>query len=383
MDFEISEEQIMLRTMVRKFAEQEMLPTLKKYEREHKVNRDLIKKIGSLGFIGAHLPREYGGAGLDYMSAAIIWEGLAWASWAQTLVSLGAGTLSGTILANVASEDQKQKYIPATCRGEMILATAAVEPDAGSDASAVQTTAVLDTNNWILNGTKNFISGGNIADVVFVLVQTDKKLGAKGLALIAVNRDTAGFSSVPVEMVGDCSGDLATLGFSDCRVPQGSLIGQVGRGLQNTLIGIDTARLFVSAMAIGMAQSCLDACIKYAKERQQFGKPIGSFQMVQEKIAWMQANIETTRWQVYYAAQLKAKGLPHGKELSSAKWLSTDLALKVASEAIRLFGAYGCTDDYGIEHHYRDAVLGTILGGTVEMHKLTIGRELLGINATI
>jgi alkylation response protein AidB-like acyl-CoA dehydrogenase len=184
-------------------------------------------------------------------------------------------------------------------------------------------------------------------------------------------------------MVGDRAGDLANLGFSDCRVPKDNLVGQVGRGIQNSLTGIDTARLFIAASAVGMAQSCLDASVKYAKERRQFGRPIASFQLVQEAIARMQAETEAIRWQVYYAAELKSKGRPHAKELSAAKWLATELTLKVSAEAIRLHGAYGCTDDFPMEHHYRDAVLTTILGGTTEMHKLTIGRELLGINAMV
>ncbi len=383
MNFELTEEQMMLRSMARKFAEQEMLPTLKEYERQRQVNYDVIKKMGSLGLIGPHIPQEYGGAGLDYTSAAIIWEQLSWASWTQALVSLGAGVLPGTILMNVATEEQKQKYLPPMCLGEIILATAAVEPNAGSDAAAIETTAMLDGEEWVINGTKNFISAGGIADMTLVLVQTDRTKGTRGLALIAVDKGTPGFSSEAVEMVGDRAGDLANLGFSDCRVPRENLVGQVGRGLQNSLIGIDTARLFIAAGAIGMAQSCLDACIKYAKERQQFGKPIASFQLVQEAIARMQAEIEATRWQVYYAAELKSKGAPHTKELSAAKWLATELAVRVSAEAIRLHGAYGCTDDFPVEHHYRDAVLSTILGGTTEIHKLTIGRELLGINAMV
>ena len=383
MNFELTEEQVMLRSMARKFAEQEMLPKLKEYERQRKVNYDVIKKMGSLGLIGAHIPQEYGGAGLDYTSAAIIWEQLSWASWTQTLISLGAGVLPGTILMNVATEEQKQKYLPPMCRGEIIMATATVEPNAGSDATAIEATAMLDGDEWVINGTKNFISAGGIADVTLVLVQTDKSKGTRGLALIAVDKGTPGFSSVGVEMVGDWAGDLASLGFSDCRVPRENLVGQIGRGLQNSLIGIDTARLFIAAGAIGMAQSCLDACIKYAKERYQFGKPIASFQLVQEAIARMEAETEAIRWLVYYAGELKTKGLPHAKELSSAKWLATELAVRVSAEAIRLHGAYGCTDDFPVEHHYRDAVLSTILGGTTEIHKLTIGRELLGINAVV
>jgi len=383
MDFELTEKQIMLRSMAREFAEQEMLPTLKEYEQQHKVNYDLIKKMGSLGLIGAHISQEYGGAGLDYTSAAIIWEQLSWASWTQTLVSLGHGVLAGTILMNVANEEQKKKYLPPLCRGELIVAVAVVEPDAGSDAAAIETMAVLDGNEWVINGTKNFIAHGSMADVVLILAQTDKSQRTRGMALIGVDKATPGLSSSNVEMVGGWACDMANLGFSDCRVPRDNLIGQVGRGFQNALVGIDTARLFISAGAIGMAQSCLDASIKYSKERQQFGKPIASFQLVQEVIARMEAETEAIRWLVYYVSDLKTKGLPHAKELSSAKWLASELAVKVSAEAIRLHGAYGCTDDFPVAHHYRDAVLSTILGGTTEIHKLTIGRELLGINAIV
>ena len=383
MDFELTEKQIMLRSMAREFAEQEMLPTLKEYEREHKVNYDLIKKMGSLGLIGAHIPEEYGGAGLDYTSAAIIWEQLSWASWTQTLVSLGHGVLAGTILMNVANEEQKNKYLPPLCRGELIAAVAVVEPNAGSDAAAIETTAAPDGNEWVISGTKNFIVQGSMADIVFVLAQTDKSLGTKGIALIGVDRATPGFSSSNVRLVGGWTCDLVNLGFSDCRVPHDNLLGQVGRGLQNALVGIDTARLFIAASAVGMAQSCLDASIKYTKERHQFGRPIASFQLVQEAIARMEAETEAIRWLVYYVSDLKTKGLRHAKEISSAKWLATELAVRASAEAIRLHGAYGCTDDFPVAHHYRDAVLSTILGGTTEMHKLTIGHELLGINAMV
>ena len=383
MDFELTEKQLMLRSMAREFAEQEMLPTLKEYEREHKVNYDLIKKMGSLGLIGAHIPEEYGGAGLDYTSAAIIWEQLSWASWTQTLTSIGHGVLAGTILMNVANDEQKQKYLPPLCRGELIAAVAAVEPNAGSDAAAIETMAALNGNEWLISGNKNFIVQGSMADIVFVLAQTDKSLGTRGMALIGVERGTPGFSSSNVRLVGAWTCDLVNLGFSDCRVPHDNLLGQVGRGLQNALVGIDTARLFIAASAIGMAQSCLDACIKYTKERHQFGKPIASFQLVQEAIARMEAEIEAIRWLVYYVGELKTKGTRHAKEISSAKWLATELVVRASAEAIRLHGAYGCTDDFPVAHHYRDAVLSTILGGTTEMHKLTIGRDLLGINAIV
>jgi len=383
MNFELTEEQVMLQNMARKFAEQEMLPRLKEYERQRKVNHDLIKKMGELGLIGTNIPQEYGGAGLDYTSAAIIWEQLSRASWTQTLSSLGHNIVTGTILTRVASDEQKRKYLPPMCKGELIMAIGVVEPNAGSDAAAIETTARLDGDQWVINGTKNFISAGGIADIVLTMVQTDKSKGNRGMALIAIDKGAPGFSSAAVEMVGHRAGDMANLAFTDCRVPRENLIGEIGRGLQNGLVGIDTARLFVAAGAIGMAQSCLDACIKYTRERQQFGKPIASFQLVQEAVARMEAETEAIRLLVYYAGELKSKGQPHAKELSSAKWLATELALRVSAEAIRLHGAYGCTDDFGVEHHYRDAALSTILGGTTEMHKLIIGRALLGINAIV
>jgi alkylation response protein AidB-like acyl-CoA dehydrogenase len=381
MNFELSEEQVMFRNMAREFAEQEMLPTLKDYERQRKINFDIIKKMGALGLKGVQIPQEYGGLGLDYVTAAIIWEQLGGASWAQTQMSVGDSVLAGTILMTHGSDEQKQQYLPPLCRGEKIIAVAAVEPNAGSDASAIETSAVLDGDEWVINGTKLFISHGRTADTVFVLAQTDKSLGPKGLAVFVVEKDNPGFSSAEVEMVGDWTGDVANLRFADCRVPKDNIIGKMGRGLQTCLTGIDTARLFLSAMAVGMTQSCLDACIDYTKERHQFGKPLASFQLVQEAIAQMYAKVQAIRWQVYYAAELKSQGKPHSKELSSAKWLATELSVRSSAEAIRLHGAYGCTDDYSVEHHYRDAVLSTILGGTSEMHKLTIGRELLEINA--
>jgi alkylation response protein AidB-like acyl-CoA dehydrogenase len=381
MNFQLTEEQVMFRDMARKFAEQEMLPTLKDYERQRKVNFGLNKKLGALGLRGVQVPVQYGGLGLDYTTAAVIWEQLGWASWAQAQMSVGDSVLSGTVIMNIGSEEQKQKYLPPLCRGEKILAVAVVEPNAGSDAANIQTTAALDGNQWVINGNKVFISHGSCADTFFVLAQTDKSLGHKGLALFVVDKGTPGMSSATVEMVGDWTGDVANLRFADCRIPKENVVGQIGRGLQNCLTGIDSARLFLSAVAVGMTQSCLDACIKYTKERHQFGKPIASFQLVQEAIARMYAEVQAVRWQVYYCGELKSKGVPHAKELSAAKWLSSELAVRASAEAIRLHGAYGCTDDFSVEHHYRDAILGQILGGTTEIHKLTIGRELLGINA--
>ncbi|HHU77252.1 MAG TPA: acyl-CoA dehydrogenase [Firmicutes bacterium] len=381
MDFTLSEEQKMLQESAREFALKEMLPTIREYEEERRVNHALTKKLGELGMLGIHLPERYGGSGYDYMSAVLVWEQLSYVSWTQTLTALGHGVLAGTVLNLGANESQKQKYLPPLCSGESIIAVGAVEPAAGSDAAAIETSARVDGDQWVINGSKNFITSGGLADTCLVLCQTDKNLGWRGIALIAVDTDTPGFSSHPISMVGDLAGDLSNLGFLDCRVPRENLIGEVGRGLHISLHGIDTARLFISAGALGITQSCLDASIEFARERSQFGKPIGSYQMIQDSIASLAAELMAIRWQVYYAAYLKSRDLPHAKELSAAKILASDLAVKASEEAIRIHGAHGCTDDYPPARHYRDSILMTILGGTREMHKLTIGRELLGLNA--
>jgi len=338
--------------------------------------------MASLGLLAPHIPQEYGGLGLDYVTSAIIWEQLCWGSIAVTQAATSGPIQPGTNILDAASQEQKQKYLPPVCRGESILAGAFVEPNAGSDSSAIETAAVVKGDHWVINGTKTFITNGEIADIVLFVAQTDRSKGVRGLATFVVDTDTPGFSSVA--MPGKVSwrgGSLGTLRFTDCEVPLDNQIGEIGQALRNAMRGIDTARLFLCAGCVGIAQSCLDACIKYAKERVQFGKPIGSFQLVQGIIADMAMEIEAARWLTYYVADLKSRGIRHIKEMSYAKYFATEMALRVTSQAVRLHGAYGCIDDYPVGHHYRDAVAATILGGTREMHQLTIGRQLLDLDA--
>jgi alkylation response protein AidB-like acyl-CoA dehydrogenase len=384
MEFTLSEEQIMFRDMVRKFAEQEIIPTLKNTERESKFNREIIDKLAPLGLLGPHILQEYGGLGVDYVTYAIIAEGLAWGSWSRALTACGPISFGGTIILTSGTEEQKKKYLPPICRGEKILGTAHVEPNAGSDAAAIETTAVLKGDQWIINGTKIFITNGAVADILVVVAQTDKNKGPRGISNFIVEKGMPGLSQLEIPgMIGDRAGCQGQIRFTDVQVPKENLLGKVGEGLKNALIGIDTARLFIAAACVGLAQSCIDSCIKYAKERKQFGRPIASFQLVQEKIAQMAAETEAIRWLVYRTADLKTRGLPHSKEMSMCKWLASELAVRVSAEAIKVFGAYGCTDDYPVEHHYRDAILSVVSAGTNEMHKLLIGRELLGIDAIV
>ncbi|MCK5540915.1 MAG: acyl-CoA dehydrogenase family protein, partial [Deltaproteobacteria bacterium] len=335
MNFSYTEEQLMLRDLARKFAENEMRPLLREYENLRRTPEILIKKLADLGLLGAHLPKEYGGSALDYVSAAIIWEEFSKVSWTMALGTLGHAVLSGTILSQVATPEQKEQYLAPLCRGELMFATATVEPNAGSDPGAIECSAILKGDYWLLNGTKNFVTGGGLADYVLVLAQTDKKLGTKGMVLLLVDSKTAGISFEDVRLVGGRTSNIVNLAFADCQVPAENIIGKVGRGLHGAFHGIDTARVFITAGAIGMAQGCINSSIKYVQERTQFGKAIGGFQLVQEVIARLVAEIGPLRWQLYYAADLKDQGKAHGKELSSAKWLASELAVKASAEAIR------------------------------------------------
>lgn len=382
MDFELTEEQRMFRDMARKFAEQEILPTLKENERQEKFDSSIIKKMASQGLLAPHMPQEYGGLGLDYVTSAIIWEALCWASLAVTQAAMSGPIQPATNLLDAGSEQQKQKYLPPVCRGDLILSGAVVEPNAGSDSSMIETTAVRSGNHWVINGTKVFITNGEIADVVLFIAQTDKSKGLKGLASFIVERGTPGFSSKPQKgRISWRGGSEGSLRFIDIELPLENQVGETGRALRDALRGIDTARLFLAAGALGIAQSCLDASIKYAKERVQFGKPIGGHQLIQEIIAEMATKIEAARWLIYRAADLKSRGIRHIKEMSYAKYFATETALWITSQAVKIHGSFGTFDDYPVGHHYQDAITATILGGTAQMHQLTIGQQLLEMAA--
>jgi alkylation response protein AidB-like acyl-CoA dehydrogenase len=350
MDFELTDEQKMSQDMARKFAEKEILPTLKENERQEKFNPGIIKKMASKGLLAPHMPTEYGGMGLDFVTSALIWEHLCGASLAVTQAAVSGPIQPATNLLDAGTEEQKKKYLHPVCKGELIMSGAVVEPNAGSDSSMIETAARREGNHWIINGSKIFITNGEIADVVLFIAQTDKSKGIKGLASFIVERATPGFSST-------------------------------GNALTAALRGIHTARLLLAAGCVGVAQSCLNSCIKYAKERVQFGKPIGGHQLIQEIIADMAIKTEAARLLTYRAAELKSRNVRHIKEMSYAKYFASETALWVASQAVKIHGSYGTFDEYAVGHHYQDAIAATILGGTAQMHQLTIGQQLLEMAA--
>jgi len=382
MDFELTEEQQMLRDMARKFAEQEIIPNLKEDERQEKFDRDIIKKMGSQGLLAPHLPQEYGGLGLDYVTSAIIWEQLCWGSLGVTQAAASGTIQPGTNLLDAGTEEQKQKYLPPVSKGDLILSGAVVEPNAGSDSSMIETTAVRKGDRWVINGSKIFITNGEIADLILFIAQTDKSKGIRGLASFIVERGTLGLSSVPVAgKIGWRGGSEGNIRFTDMELPLENQISEAGLALREALRGIDTARLFLAAGTVGIAQSCLDASLKYAKERVQFGKPIGGHQLIQGLIADMATRIEAARWLTYRVADMKSRGIRHIKEMSYAKYFATETALWVTSQAVKIHGSFGTIDDYPVGHHYQDAIVATILGGTAQIHQLTIGQQLLEMAA--
>jgi len=372
----------MFQDMARKFAEQEIIPNLKENERQEKFDPEIIKKLASVDLLAPHIPQEYGGLGLDYVTSAIIWEQLCWGSLAVTQAATSGSIQPATNLLDAGTEEQKKKYLPPVCRGEKILCGAVVEPNAGSDSSLIETTAVRDGNHWVINGSKIFITNGEIADTVLFIAQTDKSKGTKGLASFIVERGTPGFSSIPQKgRISWRGGSEGILRFTDMELPLESQVSEAGRALRDALHGIDTARLLLAAGAVGMAQSCLEACIKYAKERVQFGKPIGGHQLIQEIIADMATKTEAARWLTYRVADMKSRGIRHIKEMSYAKYFATESALWVTAQAVKVHGSFGTFDDYPVGHHYQDAITATILGGTAQIHQLTIGRQLLEMAA--
>ena len=383
-DFELTEEQEMIRKLTREFVERELTPkVINEHERQNRFPYEIIKKMASIGLIGGTVPQEYGGAGMDWVSHGLVSEeiGRAWFSLCLIVELVQVGLVEMPIVW-FGSEAQKQRYLPPLVKAEKIGSLCAVEPNVGSDGTAVETRAVLDGDYWVINGSKTWVTNTIDADINIVLCQTDKSKGTQGLALFFVEKGTPGFSVKDIEWkTGVRSAHTCEISIADCRVPKENLLGQVGRGFQIAMSGINNVRYSLAAGCTGMAQACIDASVKYAKERYQFGKAIGSFQLVQEKIADMIVETEAARLLYLHVGYLKDKGLPFRRETSIAKIYSTELALRASTNAMKILGAYGYCDEFPVERHFRDVMAPTIFGGTNEMHRLMLGREVLSIDA--
>jgi len=384
MNFEITEEQAMIRDTIKDFAQKEVAPVSRDNNRHERFPSELIKKLGEMGVLGLSLPPEYGGGGADHISYCIMLEELGRVDLGVAVTVSSHLSLGGKTILQWGTEEQKQKYLPRIASGEILACLATTEPNVGSDVSSIETSAVLQGDEWVLNGTKTWISNGGVADVATIIVQTDKRLGSKGLTAFIIERGTKGFSSKDLHnKLGIRSSNTAELVLEDCRVPKANVLGPVGKGMSVALSAFDNARLGVAARTVGVAQACIDASVSYAQTRKQFGKPIGSFQLIQELIADMTVETEAARLLVYRAAALKDKGNPATIETSMAKYYSSEIALKAANNAIQIHGSYGYSDEYPVERYFRDVRVSCILEGTSQIHKLIIGRAMTGINAFV
>ncbi|BAQ09874.1 acyl-CoA dehydrogenase domain-containing [Bacillus sp. OxB-1] len=377
MDFKLSEEHEMIRKMVRDFAENEVAPTAAERDEEERFDMALFEKMAELGLTGIPWPEEYGGIGSDYLAYVIAVEELSRVC-ASTGVTLSAHTsLAGWPVFKYGTEEQKQKYLRPMAEGTKIGAYGLTEPGSGSDAGGMRTTAKLDGEDYVLNGSKIFITNGGIADIYIVFAVTDPESKHKGTSAFIVEKDFAGFSVGKKEKkLGIRSSPTTEIMFDNCRVPKENLLGEEGEGFIIAMKTLDGGRNGIAAQAVGIAQGALEASVDYAKERVQFGKPIAANQGVGFKLADMATAVEASRLLTYQAAWLESNNLPYGKESAMAKLMAGDTAMKVTTEAVQVFGGYGYTKDYPVERFMRDAKITQIYEGTQEIQRLVISRML-------
>jgi butyryl-CoA dehydrogenase len=378
MNFELSEEQELIQKMVKEFVASDVAPIAAEIDREHRFPEELLPKMAELGLMGVPFAEEFGGAGADYVSYTIVLEELARAC-ASTSVIVSSHTSLGTWpIFEYGTPAQKEKYLHGLTSGEKLSAFALTEPGAGTDAASGKTTAVLDGDEYVLNGSKIFITNGGYADVYVVTAMTDPDSGTRGISAFIVEKDTPGFTVGEREhKMGIKASSTTPLYFSDCRIPKDALLGKEGKGFKIAMQTLDGGRIGIAAQALGIAQGALDASIAYAKERVQFGKPIATLQAIQWMIADMATEIDAARFLVYRAAWNKDNSLPYGQEAAMAKLFASETASRVAGKAIQIHGGYGFTESYPVERAYRDAKITEIYEGTSEVQRMVVAGSLL------
>lgn len=382
MDFSLSAEQKMIKDSVRKFAAEQILPNSRQWEHETKFPRDLLYKMGELGYLGVPIPEEYGGTGLDYISEAIVFEEVGYAdSSVRTTLSVQMSLVELTIL-KWGTEEHKQTYLPKLCSGEWIGCFGLTEPNAGSDAGNVATTAKQEGDEWVLNGQKVWISNGTWADVAIIFAQTQPGSKHRGMVAFLVDTKSPGFSSRKMTgKLGLKASDTGELFLDNVRVPDSNRLGEVGKGFSVAMSALDNGRYGVASGCVGTAQRALDVSVRYAKERIAFEKPIASFQMVQDMLAQMKVDTDAARLLVYQAGWVKNQGEVSTIPVSMAKLYATEAAKRNADMAIQIHGGYGFSDEYEPERLWRDCRVASLYEGTTQIQKLIIGRHLTGISA--
>jgi alkylation response protein AidB-like acyl-CoA dehydrogenase len=381
MDLGLSAEQEMVRKTARDFCDKEIAPYVREWDRSEEMDRGIVQKLADIGFLGGPLPERYGGSGFDNLSYCLVVEELGRAdSSVRGIVSVNVGLVAKTI-ERWASEEQKEEWLPKLAGGEALGCYGLTEPGSGSDAASLKTSAKQDGDDWILNGSKMFITNGTWAGLALIFARTGEE-GPRGISAFLVPTDTPGYSSRSVKgKLGLRSQDTGELILEDVRVPDRNRIGGLGEGFKVAMSALDKGRMSLAAGSVGIAQGCLDASIAYAKEREQFGRSIARFQLVQELIADMAVEIEAARLLVWKAAYLADRGEKHTLQSSYAKYFASETAVRAANNAVQVHGGYGYVDEYPVGKYLRDARVATLYEGTSQIQKLIIGRTLTGENA--
>lgn len=377
MDFALSESHLMIRQMVSDFAAKELAPIAADLDRESRFPHEIIKKMAALDLFALPFSEEYGGTGDGYLAYVIAVEEISKAC-ASTGITYAAHCSIGTGPVYLfGTEEQKIKWVTPCARGEMLASFGLTEPDAGSDAGGTKTTAVLEGDQWVINGTKCFITNASHAGMVIITAVTEPGQGTRGISSFIVPTGTPGYSvTAPYDKLGLKASDTAEIILEDVRVPKDNLLGKRGEGFKQFMKVLDGGRISIGALSVGIAQASLDAALAYAKERKQFGQPISKFQAIQFKLADMATRIELSRLAVHRAAWLKDQGQPFTRESAIAKLFASETSVAAALEAIQIFGGYGYTKEYPVERYLRDAKLMEIGEGTSEVQRLVIARQL-------
>ena len=377
-DLTLTAEQEQVQRTARAFASEKVLPRAAEIDEQARIPRELISEMGALGFMGICVPERYGGSQLDMLTYVLVAEEINRACASTGVVLCTHVSLAIDPILRFGTEAQKARFIPGLARGERIGCFALSEPASGSDAAAMRTSARRDGDAWVLNGTKNFITNGSIADVAVVFAQTDPAAHQKGIAAFIVEKGTPGFGVGKLERkLGIRGSDTAQLVFQDCRVSAVNLLGEVGEGLRIALSTLDGGRISIAAQAVGIARACLEDALAYAKEREAFGKKIADFQAIQWKLADMATEIDAARLLTWRAAALKDADQDHILAAAEAKLFASDVAVKASRDCVQIFGGYGYLKDFPAERHYRDAKITEIYEGTSEIMNLVIADELL------
>jgi len=378
-NFELTPEQELVRTTAREFVEKEILPNIAELDREHVLSFDIIHGMADLGMLGAPIPEEYGGQGLDFVATALLCEEIERGDGGfRTLLSVHMGLNSLTLL-EFGTEEQKQKYLVPQARGEKIACFGLTEPGAGSDVASIESTARLEGDRYILNGQKTWISYANVADNFLVFAKMDREAGHRGISAFLLDRSMQGIETRDLEhKLGVWAGSTGEVFMTDVEVPEANRLGTDGEGFKIAMYALDMGRFTVAAGALGTIRAALEASVKYANQRVAFGQPIGRYQFVQEKIAEMVRGLETSRLLVYKAAWLKNKGERNTLETSLAKWHATECAFDAANAAVQIHGAYGYSAEYPVERLFRNARAPLLYEGTTEIHKMIQAENALG-----